>query len=551
MNLNVLFNRATVSGAELRQGIDAFAHHVCAALSLRSISVEWTDDIGTAAINMHGNIKVANVRDDARFNNLTLRRYAGFIVHELLHRKYTDFSVRAPLGINVKYLNALYNAIEDAWIERNAIRSALLGNISDLLAGLVNGMVREAVSEVSDWSDPAQYPFSLAVFARGFCDRVPVPENLIPIWEEATRRVEHSTCSADNLAIAQWVMDQINQQGDDQPDDQPNDQPNDQPDDQGEQPGDDQPGEGQGEGQGEDQGTPSDLADGATGDDQGEGKGDTSDQKTNAPMRSRPLQAGQPARQVEPSAEVSEGGASGTYCGSMVLASANAHVGSVRWTISQTVPAKLRHEVRVLLDNSATTLFSPGRKSGSLNVRALHQYGQSDRLFQQRRDIDGIDSAVAIVLDVSGSMFPRKIEAAVNVCYAMLDALQVAQAATALITFGDEVSLQLPFAERHRNVTERLSRICQGGGTEDYAALRYAHDLLRARPESRKLCLVLTDGVGNAPAVREQCIAGESFGIVTIGMGMLVSADCYPRSVTIRKLNDLGRVSFGQIKAAA
>jgi nitric oxide reductase activation protein len=219
-----------------------------------------------------------------------------------------------------------------------------------------------------------------------------------------------------------------------------------------------------------------------------------------------------------------------------------------------TVPAKLRYEVRRLFEDTSSTMLSPNRKAGAINPRALHKFGQSDNLFQLRRDIDGIDSAVVICVDVSSSMFdtPQFISNAVTTALALCETLDSAGVKTAIVTFGCEVSLAAGFDERLAIKRDALSRLRDGGSTNDFAAIRHSHDLLRVRPEQRKVCFVLTDGDGNVEAARRQAEGGEVLGITTVGVGICHGVShVYPKAVRVDDPADLARVALGQIKLAA
>jgi cobalamin biosynthesis protein CobT len=75
---------------------------------------------------------------------------------------------------------------------------------------------------------------------------------------------------------------------------------------------------------------------------------------------------------------------------------------------------------------------------------------------------------------------------------------------------------------------------------------------LHSRPESRKICFVITDGEGDISSTREQCESGTRLGITTIGVGIdLNVSHVYPQAVTVSDLADLGQVSFSKIKLAA
>jgi Mg-chelatase subunit ChlD len=529
MNHNVLFNRATIKGYELRQGVEAFTHHACSALGLPAVTLDWKRGIRTAAISARGEILLANITDDATITRATLVRYCGFVVHELLHRKYTAFDWKYS---QIPYLAALHNACEDAWIEHSAINAGLLGNIEGLLSGLVDQMVAEAKAEVSDWSDPRQYPFLLAIHLRRHAaNKIALPAGLSPIFDAAAAKVLTCTSTDDAFKLAEWIYAQL-QALPQQPDQQ--NQP-------------DQPGQGEQEG-------PQDASEPAQSADQGQGEGEGAADQENG-SATAPGQDCDPV-EVEPSVKAPEGAAStGTWSTGADLAKDRYHINSYdRLQCRVTVPAKLRYEVRRLFEDTATTMLSPNRKSGAINPRALHKFGQSDALFQLRRDIDGIDSAVVIVVDVSSSMFDHLsvIIAAVNAAAALVETLEAAGVKSAIVTFGSQVSLAAGFDTRAKAKVRVLERIGSGGSTNDYAAIRYAHDLLRGRPEARKVCFVLTDGDGNRQAARQQAQAGEALGITTIGVGIKHNVSgVYTQAVQVNDMADLGRVALGQIKLAA
>jgi len=223
------------------------------------------------------------------------------------------------------------------------------------------------------------------------------------------------------------------------------------------------------------------------------------------------------------------------------------------------IPAKLRYEVKRLFENSGITEFSRNRKFGSVNVHALPGVAAgNDRVFKRRLDVEGIDSAVVILLDISGSMFgnddPKKhrVVSAVQACRALMDTLTAAGVKVAVVAFGTYVFELKTFDGNHRKTSALLGTVKPAGGTNDYAALRHAHQMLIKRQENRKLAFVITDGRGNVDGVRQQVASGNAFGVTTIGIGINTDiADIYGNAVTIRKPEDIGAVSFKQIKLAA
>jgi len=546
--------KARLNGYEFRTAIEGACHKICSELALRQVSVSW-GDISTARINARGDIELANVADDAVIDRKTFDKYVGFILHELLHRKYTDFDAR---GDN-QYIDQLHNAIEDAWIENTCIAQGLVGNAQGLLSSVIDNMSTDALAGWDNkWHHPARYPFLLAVYARKHATvKLPLAEGLQPVFDGACARLATAQNSYDTLAIAVWVYDQLQNL------DKQNQQPKDG--DQG-QPKDGQPkdgqGQGKGQGQGEGNGAETDEK-GSTSDDQGEGEGEGTNPapKPTGKACSPVKKDGTPckAREVEPTNKAPEGtGAEGTYSKSSGITN-RGHMGSQSiFRTDINVGAKLRYEVRKMFENTGTDDFQSNRKAGMINTRALHTIAQgNDRLFKRRLEVEGIDSAVVIVLDVSSSMFHSNIpdspiQCAINATASLLDALNRAGVDTALLTFGDSVGVVKGFKDNAKKTIRKLSNIGSGGCTNDYFAVRYAHELLHGHNAQRKVCFVLTDGQGNGVDTKLQVQSGERLGITTIGLGIQLDvSNVYKHNVTVRDVHSIGAVAFNKIKLVA
>jgi cobalamin biosynthesis protein CobT len=268
------------------------------------------------------------------------------------------------------------------------------------------------------------------------------------------------------------------------------------------------------------------------------------------------------AIEVEPSINAPKGaGSRGTYNPATTLKRNDYHVshGSEHFTIGEVVPAGLRYGVKRLFENTATDQFQVNRKAGSLNVNSLHTIALgNERLFKRRLEEEGVDSAVVILLDVSGSMFRANnykdtlMASAVQAVYALLDTLNKAGVATAVVTFGSNCGLLKPFNMPVKKTVPLLRSLGNGGDTNDFFGLAYAHELLRGRPEARKVAFVLTDGDGNRNATREQARSGTALGITTVGIGIKHDvSDVYPINVRVNNVADLGSVAFTKLKLAA
>ena len=530
-------------GHELRKGVETLAHKVCQHIGLAPVSIEWSAHVSTAGISQCGTMYLADIRDDAVVPASTFTRYCGYVIHELCHRRWTDFSVDS----GIRYVRTLHNAVEDAWIEHNAINSGMTGNVRDLLSTLVEQIVQESLVAVQDWANPAQYPFALAVYLRNHAQtRVPLAQGLEPIFAQAADMLTTATSSKDTLAIAEWVYAQLKNLSQDNPQDNPDN-------------GD--PGEGQG---GTQEGA-QDASDGSESADQGQGKGKgTPDQENGSDVG----QATAPAddcypREVEPRADAPKG-TQGTGCFDKSARIADdhyhlSHDANPLFDLPVPVSAKLQHEVRQLFESTDICEFTRNHKAGSINVHALPFTQTTDRVFKRRFEQDGIDSAVIILVDVSSSMFDdvgnrdaARAKNAVATCHALLDTLGRAGVATCVMAFDTYTSVIKPWSMSIAQGKRNVSRLKECGSTNDYFAVRVAHEMLYARPEARKVLFVLTDGEGHQDATRKQVQSGERLGVTTIGVGIqLKVGSVYANNVFVKESKDLGTASFKGIKLAA
>lgn len=516
--IRALLGRPTIRGYEARHGLETFAHVACAALGLPPVTVEWSPGIQTAAINRAGAMILSDIQDDAQVPRETFVRWVGFVVHELLHRRYTDWSARDPRT----YVDALHNALEDAWIESRAIREGLLGNVFAVLRELVDGMTTEALHAVSDWSAVAQYPYSLAVYTRPHAGiKAPVPASLMPVWREASRRVAQAQSSHDTLAIARWVFDQLQLPPSQEPDQKP------------------APGQGSAK-DGKSAQAPAQAPGQEPGQDAPDAP-DAGDAKSPIPHSL--------TYDTEPSM-LGGGGAGFGPTGILPRAA----VGTMdRWDGVASIPGGLRYQVRRLLESSGREDLDSHRLAGSLDTRRIAASAWTSRVFARRIEEAGIDAAVVVLIDLSGSMSGPRAQIAVPAAMALMTTIEAAQASVLGAVFGDEVGPFKAWAEPVRRVAPQARRLMLAGGTNDWFALRWAHDQLLRHPAPRKIVLSLTDGVGDPYKARTQIEAGSRLGIQTIGIGIQANVTWVygPTAPRVEALADLGTVVFRQAAKAA
>jgi nitric oxide reductase activation protein len=228
-----------------------------------------------------------------------------------------------------------------------------------------------------------------------------------------------------------------------------------------------------------------------------------------------------------------------------------------------------------MLENSGREWREGGYRSGTLHRPALASTATGKaEVFARRFSEDGIDSAVAIMLDVSGSMFPAggvaiyddkrldmvrraggmksRIATAVATTAALLETTAQAGADSMVLAFGSDSKILKRWGQPWKKTIGTLRRLHGEGDTNDYAAARFATEALMGHPAQRKILIAITDGEGNQYQTRIQIEAARNLGIQVIGIGIeLDASETYgPGTVNINSLGDLGTVAFSRIRGA-
>jgi Mg-chelatase subunit ChlD len=509
----------TIFGHQFRAGITAYLGKLGTAL-YRRLTVEWAE-VQTPCIDLYrGAVMLPSVADDARLPASLIERYAGYCLHEILHALWTD---RIPL--EDRYLHQLANALEDARIERKAIREGLVGNAEGLFRGLLRGILAEAPSDI-DWTDPRQYPFSLAVHSRQYGLSVPTPPALLPIWDEATRRVGAAQSYAETVEIARWVLAQIHRAADEAEQE-------------------DQPGsEGSGDGS-------EDQSEGGSGDDDSQDGSEGDSQDGEGQTVKRPQGE---ATETDAQVLIPGGGTAGSWGNEMAK---HLLAGHTVWSPAPPAPAALAYSVRRLLDNSGHEAWDRNLTRGQVDAGRLHA-AHTGSIFQRRREEDGIDSAVVIAVDCSSSMEMGAnggdLRVAVEACEQLLTVLGRAQARAGVVLYDDYAQIAVPLGTPTPKALPIIRRARTSGGTSTDEAVRVAAEMLYADRSERKILLVLTDGqTAFPPRLIQRVASAERCGITVIGIGIGCDAvtDTFTRHVVIRSVTDLAKVAFDQIREAA
>jgi len=207
--------------------------------------------------------------------------------------------------------------------------------------------------------------------------------------------------------------------------------------------------------------------------------------------------------------------------------------------------------------------------------RAPRMLAGSECVFKRRWVEDGIDTAVSVIVDLSGSMKGETIKQSVDLAWTIAEAAESARAKVEVVGFSDAVGgygiagsgydmtgewkgggnsstypSTLCVAKRFQDSCANsasqfamMKRIA-AGSTPDYGAVRSVCEQMSAMPQARKLVIVVTDGFGDMNNMLELTKASyDLYGVDVIGFGIGCwsgqFARAYSFGAVVNDLNDL------------
>ena len=227
-----------------------------------------------------------------------------------------------------------------------------------------------------------------------------------------------------------------------------------------------------------------------------------------------------------------------------------------------------------------------GRRRGKLDRRGLiRAVGGGKNVFKQRVEGDVIDTAVSIVIDLSGSMSYNRINIAQQSAIAMAEALDSTGVVLEVVGFSNDRNYSRTLHVAHRkdsgsysrtvpvdlmvfkSFEDRLRQCRQAMGninrladglTPDGPGMMMAWDRLKVRDEEKKIMLVMADGGsgwahdhGHNPSnhTRDVVAALEKAGCHVVGLG--IQSDevslTFPKWVEVSNLDNLSKEVMSQI----
>ena len=202
----------------------------------------------------------------------------------------------------------------------------------------------------------------------------------------------------------------------------------------------------------------------------------------------------------------------------------------------------LRMRLQGFLQAQTQKRCSIGR-SGTLHTSSLYrlQVGNA-RVFQKESEQQGINTAVHILLDASGSMAGAPINLANRACFAVATALSHIRGVNPAVTAFPAVSVTnsvFPIIRHGQPLPDRFD-IRASGGTPLAGAMWWVLQTMLPLKEQRKMILVITDGMpDNSLAANNVIGVAQKLDFEVYGLGIRDEHITHLLPHTSRVVNDL------------
>ena len=225
-----------------------------------------------------------------------------------------------------------------------------------------------------------------------------------------------------------------------------------------------------------------------------------------------------------------------------------AAIGNTRLAAVKGESAKLAARLQGLVQAHDMAKTRTARRGRALSTRHLHRAAVGDdRIFQRTDQRMAPNTAVHVLIDLSGSMNGGAdriaLDAAMSLALALEPIRGVSCAVTAFPSLDGEAEMVTRITSHGDRVAARAGAFVQNarGGTPMTGALWYAAADLLARQEERRVILTLTDGGPNDwDSANAMVMRAGTAGIEMIGVGIATSVDhLFPVAVQIASVADL------------
>jgi cobalamin biosynthesis protein CobT len=230
------------------------------------------------------------------------------------------------------------------------------------------------------------------------------------------------------------------------------------------------------------------------------------------------------------------------------------------------------------------------QENGRLDSRRFTAaFAGRTNVFKTRSDSNEIDTALTILVDLSGSMCGTEAYIAQQCAIAMCESIDRTGIRYEVLGFNNRSDFlsNIPHPSRMERMSGKYSRTepldmyvfkafeerlfeakgamvtmvhCAGGNNSDGEAIVYAYRRLQARPESRKVMIVMSDGFPASGGIgehlnqhtRDAVQMATDNGVDCIGIGICSNAVSrfYPKYTVISDLNELASTGMDNLARA-
>lgn len=252
----------------------------------------------------------------------------------------------------------------------------------------------------------------------------------------------------------------------------------------------------------------------------------------------------------------------------------------------------LKRKIELLIQAQRKISWDTMKEEGRFDSkRMVGAYNADPNVFKTRDDASDLDTAITILVDLSGSMIGHKAQVAAQTCILMAECLDKIGVPFNITGFDCNLHDKCPedfrelyyrtngelygrieplrthefkrFNDRMFDARKYMSRIAtlkgSGANNSDGESVFYAGQTLLKRPEKRKIMFVLSDGSpscdGNMIAQRKklkEVVKDLSRQIDMVGIGICTGSvrNFYPENVVIHNPEDLTKTCFDLLKKA-
>lgn len=219
--------------------------------------------------------------------------------------------------------------------------------------------------------------------------------------------------------------------------------------------------------------------------------------------------------------------------------------------------SRLRSRLLTLLQGKQRRFHAAGTSGRRIDQRRLVKMAFGDpKIFRKKEEIRALNTAVVVLVDGSGSMMATGggtttissiANASAFALHTALYHLAGVAAASAVFAGRENGSIRI-LADFGEKPGAPLFQIRPAGSTPTDVGLWYARAALLARPESRKLILIITDGSPDDPVATRATtdrLLREGIEIVAIGIRTDAVRYIWEQHCVVQDVQDLPQALFG------